>query len=71
MIRKATVNKSMRITWQEPASNVDVGFYSKADNKSQVAIEHGKLQDAAAGERMKAYWGEAFDRLRTLLERAG
>ena len=62
-IRKATVNKSMRITWSDPKSIVSVNFYPKGDGKCQIAVQHGKLPDAKAGERMKAYWSEALDRL--------
>ncbi len=62
-IRKATENKSLRITWNDGGSNLEVMFYPKGADKCQVTVQHGKLPDAKAGERMKAYWGEALDRL--------
>jgi len=67
-IRKATPDKSMRITWTDKKTNLDVGFFSKADNKSQVALEHSKLAGAKDVARMKSYWSKALDRLKTLLE---
>ncbi len=62
-VRKATANKSMRITWVDGHTNVEVNFYSKGAGKSQVSVQHDKLPDAKSGERMKAYWGTALDRL--------
>ena len=67
-IRKATANKSMRITWTDGKTNVEVGFYPKGTGKSQVAVQHNKLPDAKAAARMKTYWGSALDRLKALVE---
>ncbi len=66
VIRKATLNKSMRITWPDETS-VEVNFYTKGDAKSQVALQHKKLADAKAVEKMRVYWAEAMDRLNALL----
>lgn len=66
-IRKATPDKSLRITWGD-GSNVDVNLYSKGDAKSQVSIEHGKLSGAEAVAQSKDYWKQALDRLQTLLK---
>jgi uncharacterized protein YndB with AHSA1/START domain len=71
VIRKATPNKSLRITWPESASKVDVAFYPKGVAKCQVAVQHGKLADAATAGRMKDYWAAAIGRLKALLERGG
>jgi uncharacterized protein YndB with AHSA1/START domain len=59
-IRKATPGKSMRITWIEGKTNVDVGFFSKGKDKSQVAVQHDKLADAKAVARMKKFWSKAL-----------
>ncbi|CAG0979737.1 hypothetical protein PHYC_01700 [Phycisphaerales bacterium] len=70
-IRKATPMKSIRITWVDGETNVEAMFYDKskgAVSKSQVAVQHNKLKTAAAAKRMKAFWGEALDRLRESLE---
>ncbi len=68
-IRKATENKSLRITWIDEATNVEVMFYPKGEGKCQVTVQHSKLPDAKAGDRMKAYWGEQLDRLKELVEK--
>ena len=60
--------ESLRIDWENGMSRIDVGFYAKGDNKSQVSLQHSKLADAAKAEQMKAYWSEALDRLKRILE---
>ena len=62
-IRRATPNKSIRITWSDGETNVEVMFYPKGAGKSQVSVQHDKLATAKDGEKMKAYWGAALDRL--------
>jgi uncharacterized protein YndB with AHSA1/START domain len=65
-VRAATRGKSMRITWPDRTS-VAVGFATRGDAKSQVAVQHGKLADRAAATRMKQYWAERLDALEELL----
>ncbi len=67
-IRKATANKSLRITWPD-GSRVDVDFYPKGATKSQVSVQQSQLPDAEAVEAAKAYWGQALDRLKDQLSR--
>ncbi len=69
-VRKATPSKSLRITWSDE-THVDVYFYEKGSEKSQVSIQHKKLADRAEAESRKAYWKEAFNRLKPLIEGAG
>jgi hypothetical protein len=68
-IRKATKDKSLRITWSD-ATSVEVMLYAKGAGKSQVTVQHSKLKSAAAGEKMKKFWGAALDGLRAELEGA-
>jgi uncharacterized protein YndB with AHSA1/START domain len=68
-IRKATPNKSIRITWGDGA-RLDVDFYARGEGKTQVSLQHSKLPDAEAAATMKAYWAEVFERLKVFLEAA-
>ena len=68
-VRKATPNKSMRVTWNDVKTSLEISFLSKGDNKSQVVVQHSKLPNAKASTTMKAYWGKALDRLRASLEK--
>ncbi|MBI1854231.1 MAG: hypothetical protein HYR85_28160 [Planctomycetes bacterium] len=68
VVRKQTAERSMRITWVDGETNVDVLFTAKGAAKSQVNVEHAKLADIKAVERMKKYWGDNLDSLQKLLE---
>ena len=67
-IRKATAGKSLRITWVDGESNLDVQFYDKGNGRCQVTIEHARLKNATQAAKMKAHWGEQLDKLKSLLE---
>jgi hypothetical protein len=66
--RTATTNKSMRITWNDGKSSLEVYFSAKDNDKSQVVVQHSMLPDAKASSKMKAYWDKDLDRLREMLE---
>ena len=67
-VRKATANKSMRVTWKDGKTSLEINFYPKAADKSQVVVQHSKLPSAAAAARMKTYWAKALDRLKPVVE---
>jgi uncharacterized protein YndB with AHSA1/START domain len=62
VVRKVTPNKSMRITWEDGTSWLDVMFYQR-NEKTQVSINHSKLPTADAAEKMKAFWENQLLRL--------
>jgi uncharacterized protein YndB with AHSA1/START domain len=66
-VRKATPNKSIRITWIDGRSSVDVFFWIKGESKSQVAVQHNKLETPEEVARWKTYWSEALSRLQASL----
>ncbi len=65
-IRKATKNKSMRITWSDETS-LGVNFYSKGAAKSQVTLQHNKLKNPTDVAKSKEYWSGAMVKLRKVL----
>jgi hypothetical protein len=65
-IRRTTANKSMRITW-ENNTHVDVYFYEKGAAKSQLAVQHSKLDGLAQVERTRSRWKIALERLSDML----
>lgn len=67
-VRKATSAKSLRVIWADGTTHLDVNFYSKGADKSQVSLQHSKLASAREAARLKAYWGEQLDRLKQQLE---
>jgi hypothetical protein len=67
-LRKATEAKSMRIAWGDGTSSVDVNFYARGPEKSQVVVDHKRLAGAGEVARMKAFWSEALEALKKIVE---
>ena len=42
-IRKATPKKSLRVTWGDGRTSLNVSFQAKGAGKSQVVVQHVKL----------------------------
>lgn len=62
-IRTASENRSLRFTWIDGKTSVEVMFYEKGKDKSQVTVQHSKLKDEKAAAKLKKYWGEQLDAL--------
>ena len=69
IVRTATPDKTIRVSWPD-GSPVQLYFVSKGAGKSQVAVQHGRLPDRAAVDRMKAYWTERLRALQEILTAA-
>jgi len=67
-IRTAIPNRSMRVTWKDGKTSLEINFVKKTSEKSQVVVQHSKLPDAKTAAKMKTYWAGKLDRLRTSLE---
>jgi len=67
--RTATRPRSARFDWGDGTSRVMVVFDAKGEQKSTVALQHVRLPDGDAAERMKAYWRERVTALKEELER--
>ena len=65
-VRTAVKDKSIRVTWPD-GSPVELYFLAKSTAKSQVAVQHRRLADKAAAERMKEYWAERLSALQAML----
>jgi hypothetical protein len=61
-VRSATPRKYMRIVWPD-GTPVQLGFVSKGPAKSTVAVQHTKLSDRTAVNKMKAFWHERLEAL--------
>jgi uncharacterized protein YndB with AHSA1/START domain len=67
-VRSATAGKSLRASWDGGPTRLEVRFLAKGRGRAQVAVEHGRLPDARAAARMKAFWKTRLDRLQAMLE---
>ena len=62
VVRTSVPNKSLRLTWEDGTS-VEVSLVAKGRSRAQVAIQHTKLPDRDAANRMKAFWAERLEAL--------
>ena len=69
IVRAKTAERSMRVSWNDRKTSLEINFYPKSADKSQVVVQHSKLPDAKSSAKMKTYWGKALDRLRASLEK--
>ncbi len=67
--RTSSRPKSARFDWGDGSTRVLVGFTSKGDARSTLALAHERLPDAEEAERMKAFWRDRVAALKELLER--
>jgi hypothetical protein len=65
-VRTAHPHKTMRLN-MEDGTLVALGFTSKSNGKSAVAIQHSKLANKSAADKIKAWWAGRFDALAELL----
>jgi hypothetical protein len=65
-VRTATAPKSMRLDWTD-GSIIAVGFAAKGAGKSTVAVQHTKLPNREAADRLKQYWSDRLDALKDAL----
>ena len=67
-IRKATSNKSARVTWSDSKTSISIDFYSKGVNKSQIVVQHQKIEVYEMSLVLKAFWGDRLERFKKVLE---
>ena len=65
-VRTSRANKTMRLDMPD-GTRVAIGFLSKGEKKSAVAIQHSKLADQATALKTKQWWSERFDALAGML----
>ena len=70
-IHKATASKSIRARWGRGMSRIDVDFCEQGPGKSQVTVQHHRIETADAAEQMKAYWAKKISALEALLTPRG
>ncbi len=57
----------MRFEWAEGASRVTVMFERLGEAKTQVAVSHDRIRDAAVAAQAKTFWRERLEALKDLL----
>ena len=65
-VRKATPDKSVRITWNDDTS-VEVWLTPKGTGKASVAVAHRKLATKEDALRLKEWWGDRLEAMAGVL----
>jgi uncharacterized protein YndB with AHSA1/START domain len=66
--RTATPHRGARYDWGDGSTRVVIGFETKGDGKSLIALQHQRLPDSETAATMKAFWRERLSGLKALLE---
>lgn len=69
-VRKTIPCKSLRITWIDGRTHLEVHLWPRGIGKTLVQVEHSRLPSLDDVQRFKAFWGVALERLREMLETA-
>ena len=64
-VRTAAKPKSLRLDWNDTI--IAVGFVSKGNSRSAVALEHARLPNRETANRLKQYWADRLDSLGQVL----
>jgi len=64
-----TRNRSIRAQWENGKSRLSVDFYPKGKDKTQVVVQHSKLDSLEAAEKMQTFWKNQLLKLDELLEK--
>jgi hypothetical protein len=67
-VRTARPGKSMTAEWEDTSTRLSLGFYSKGDGRSQIALAHEKIADPQQADELKAFWRDRLGVLKKLLE---
>ncbi len=61
-ISSVSEGKSLRGKWKETIA-IDVNFFPKGTEKTQVVVQNNKVKSPAEAERLKVYWEKALLKL--------
>jgi hypothetical protein len=68
-ITKSAKDKSIRGKWIDKKTNIEFQLYMKDINKTQLVVQHSKIDSSKEAEKMKSYWARQLRNLKTLLEK--
>jgi uncharacterized protein YndB with AHSA1/START domain len=67
-VRTARPARSLRADWEDGATRLVVSFTARGDAKSQVALVHERVPDAATADKLRDFWRERLATLKRVLE---
>lgn len=69
-IRRSVPYKTLRVTWTDGRTHLDIHFWPRAEGRTLVQVDHSRLGSMEDVQRFRAFWGVALERLREFLEPA-
>jgi hypothetical protein len=67
-VRTAQAARSIRANWDDGSTRLVVAFTARGESKSQVALVHERVPDAATADQLKRFWRERMAALKQVLE---
>ena len=67
-VRTARPGKSIRANWDDGSTRLVIAFTARGQARSQVALTHERIPDAATADRLKPWWRERVADLKRVLE---
>ena len=61
-------DKTLRGKWDSNASRLEIRFYPKGAGKTQVVVDHMRMDTSKEAIAMKTFWAENLERLRERVE---
>jgi hypothetical protein len=67
-VRTARPPRSIRATWEGGSTRLVIAFTARGEARSQVALAHERIPDAATADKLKAWWRGRVAVLKQVLE---
>ena len=67
-VRTTQPGRSLRANWSDGSTRLVIAFTPRGDAKSQVALVHERVPDAATADTLKAFWRGRLAALKQVLE---
>ena len=67
-VRTARPGRSIRANWEDGSTRLVIAFTARGEAKSQVALTHERVPDAATADELKAWWRQRVADLKQVLE---
>lgn len=66
-IRRTNQDKFLRMNWVDGKTTVEVQFHPKDKMKTQLTVQHSKIDNLEEAERLKQYWQQQLNHLEAIL----
>jgi hypothetical protein len=68
-IGRTNQSKSLRMNWGDGKTTVEVQFYPKGKLKTQLIVQHSKIDSLEEAEKLKHYWHQQLNNLEVMFDK--